>query len=470
MHKWRLSPYLHFVPVADGVSVGWNRFAPSLFILNDRARALLNDIGRGIDPPPGEDVERFLQEARRRRFIHTEAEDPSPREFTAAVQARLTAGKTEVGDYLAQGGDYRSLTIATDRCNLACPYCVNEAADQAAQPVVDEAGRRAALDSCVDQFFARKKQNGKSEATVAFNGGEILTEWHLLTHTIERIARLYPSFTVQYSLNTNLTILNAEMAAFLKRHGVIVSISIDGYGAAHDQTRIMRNGQGTFATVMQNVELFRRIADHHPLDSFQGTFDRPDEFRVEEVYAMSRHGMHYARLAPNLLDGTPEDARKKAHIMGRFLEADPAADMHVSESLFLHWNKRINRPDYRVEFHCPGLSGLPQPCIEFNLTTLHLTQLCGFIKPAALPFHELERNIYHPTLWRHSHRFLRERMAVVLRECMECSLVGLCLGGCILAGIDAHNHLNPAACAYHQEITAIYLRKTYRENPIRPKA
>ncbi|MGL5162123.1 MAG: radical SAM protein, partial [Plesiomonas shigelloides] len=59
---------------------------------------------------------------------------------------------------------------------------------------------------------------------------------------------------LELRLITNLTRLTNEMISFFKQHNVIISVSVDGLGDNHDQHRKHKNGAGTFATVMTNIE------------------------------------------------------------------------------------------------------------------------------------------------------------------------------------------------------------------------
>jgi radical SAM protein with 4Fe4S-binding SPASM domain len=158
-----------------------------------------------------------------------------------------------------------------------------------------------------------------------------------------------------------------------------------------------------------------------------------------------------------------EDARKKARIMGEFLQLNASFPFQVTELIFTRAKKKINQQEYQFSFNCPGLSALPRLNIEINLSTLAVSHLCGFIEGATLPIEALGHDIYNPKLWEVSYRFIRERMETMFTHCMECSLIGICAGGCILSGLDRRNCINKAACVYQQEMWKIYVEKAYRD-------
>ena len=301
------------------------------------------------------------------------------------------------------------------------------------------------------------------ETRIHFNGGEILLDWEPVKKILEYIRRKYPGMKIEYHINTNMTLLTREMARFLHRHKFNVHISIDGYKEAHNQTRKYHNGKGSFADVISGVELYRETGETSNLTGFQGTIADVGDFQPEKVYRMEEYGFSRARLAPNLLRVSEEDAKKKAHLMGKFLELNSSNRFQVTELIFTKTKHKINRESYQFAFNCPGLSTLPTMDIGINLSTLAVSHLCGFIPKVAVPIEELRYDIYHPKLWQVSYQFIKERMETVFSQCLACPVLGICAGGCIMSGLDEENRLNKAACAYQQEMWNIYVKKAFQD-------
>jgi len=464
MTNLKISNYLHFEPVDKEIYIGWNRYYPSIFILNSYALELLDSIKKGNFHKTGEDVEFFLGELKKYKFIYEGKKDLSREFFLEMAQKQLNKVEQNAYNFYEQEEDYSELRIVNDVCNLNCSYCVNNYKSPrktSNNPLKKVRQKVKMIDMCIDQFFARKEINNNTPISITFNGGEILMDWGFIKHIVERISRKYPGFNVQYQINTNLTLLNPEIASFFRKYGFKINISIDGYKEAHDKTRVFPGGKGSFDKIIEKLELFREITSNGSPKSFQGTIEYPDDFIPEEVYKMGRYGFIRARLAPNLLYSSVEDGKKKAKLMGKFLELNAENRFQVQELIFTRAKHKINQNRYYFDFNCRGLSGLPKLAIEFNITDMSVSHLCGFIHQSAVPFSELSCNIYNPKLWQVSKRFINERIETVLENCMECPLVGLCSGGCILSGIDSHNRLNEAACTYQREIWRIYLKKAY---------
>jgi radical SAM protein with 4Fe4S-binding SPASM domain len=471
MEDLKVSKYVHYLQVDKEIFIGWNRFFPSIFILNKAALELLDRIEKKTPIESNETISRFLKEAQKHKFLYDGEIDPSMEDFFTTAHRKLEEQDERAKDFYRKEEDYGALKIINEVCNLSCFYCVNkiETEDDSSKSrcggdkKMSLQQKMQIIDKCVDQFFYRKIKKGVSQTKIFFSGGEILADWPLVKKIVERISKNYPGIEVEYGMNTNLTLLTEEIAIFLNEHNFIVDISIDGYKEAHNRTRIYHNGKGSFDDIIKKVELYRKFNKEKSMVYFQGTIEYPDDFHPEEVYKMDRYGFIGARLAPNLLIGSEEDARKKAQLMGRFLELNSPGGFEVTELIFTKAKDKINQEEFQFSLNCHGLSVFPKPEIEINITTLSVSQICGFIKQAALPIEDIQYDIYNPKLWDISYGFIKNRMETVLRDCLECPLLGICLGGCILSGIDQGNRINKAACAYQKEIWEIYLKKVYQD-------
>ena len=458
---------MHFLPVDKETYIGWNRYFPSIFILNESALDLLDHIknNKPIMDVDHEDIEHFLKEFKKYNFIYENDsdDDPSRKNFLNMVKQKLEESDRNAKEFYRQKKDYEAFNIVNNDCNLACSYCVINHEKKCAWEGLKkrDADKLKIINTCVDQFISRKIENGIYEAKIFFNGGEILIEWELIKQIVQRISKKYKDMKIEYGVNTNLTLLTEEIAEFFTRNDIAVYISIDGYRKAHNRTRKYHNGVGSFDDIIEKMAIYRKYNKGKGLKSFQGTFEYPDDFEPEEVYKMSEYGFELARLAPNLLNISEEDAKKKAQIMREFLKLNSQHQFQVTELIFTKAKKKINQQEFQFSFNCPGLSGLPKMGIEMNLSTLSLSHLCGFIPKAAVPIEELDYNIYNPKLWEVSYQFIKERMETLLEDCMECELISICAGGCIMSGIDSENRLNKAACVYQKEMWKIYVKKAY---------
>jgi sulfatase maturation enzyme AslB (radical SAM superfamily) len=117
-----------------------------------------------------------------------------------------------------------------------------------------------------DQTDGCKIKKGIGEVSITFNGGEILVDWKIIKNMARRISQKYPDMKINYEINTNLTLLNEEMAKFFNRCHFKVNVSIDGYKEAHDKTRKYFNNRGRDRKSVRRIVYFSRVLILHDVN------------------------------------------------------------------------------------------------------------------------------------------------------------------------------------------------------------
>lgn len=152
--------------------------------------------------------------------------------------------------------------VITERCNLNCGYCiVNNQMPQGHKRM--QMSLETARDSAL--FFMRnaysaKDSNGASKVRVF--GGEPFLNFRaleLITWIIRKCGlRFKPEERPMIALATNATLMTREIAQFLVRNRIIVGISLDGTGQAHDLQRKDIEGVGSFKNVLHGYRILKR--------------------------------------------------------------------------------------------------------------------------------------------------------------------------------------------------------------------
>jgi uncharacterized protein len=85
---------------------------------------------------------------------------------------------------------------------------------------------------------------------------------------------------IHHGFQTNATLLDERWAELIRRHSVIVGVSIDGPAFIHDRTRVNRAGRGTHAAVMRGVSHLREAGIGFGAISVltDYTMDYPEEY------------------------------------------------------------------------------------------------------------------------------------------------------------------------------------------------
>jgi uncharacterized protein len=140
------------------------------------------------------------------------------------------------------------------------------------------------LETYIRQLFAAHRT---PEVMVAWQGGEpTLMGLDFFRRSVEYAERYRrPDQTAQYTLQTNGTLLDDDWCMFLKQHGFLVSLSVDGPRAIHDTYRLNKGGKGSFDQVMRGWQLLRK----HGVDfNILCTVHAANAERPVEVYRFFR--------------------------------------------------------------------------------------------------------------------------------------------------------------------------------------
>jgi uncharacterized protein len=113
---------------------------------------------------------------------------------------------------------------------------------------------RAVAERAIDLALARDPTG----LGLAFFGGEPLLELELIEHATayarQRLAELGPEPKLFVRLNTNATLVDERVAAFVeKNHPIIAYVSLDGPPRIHDRHRRDAAGRGSHAAVKEGI-------------------------------------------------------------------------------------------------------------------------------------------------------------------------------------------------------------------------
>jgi uncharacterized protein len=143
-------------------------------------------------------------------------------------------------------------------CNIDCTYCFFLSKD-ALYPNEKTRMSAATLEAYISQLL---ESHRTPQVTVAWQGGEpTLMGLDFFRRSVELVEQYRrPGQTVQHTIQTNGLLLDDDWCAFLKAHGFLVGLSVDGPRELHDAYRVDRRGHGTFDLVMRGWQAIRRHA------------------------------------------------------------------------------------------------------------------------------------------------------------------------------------------------------------------
>ena len=145
----------------------------------------------------------------------------------------------------------------THACNLRCAYCY-------AGP---KSGRHMSWDTvcrALDFTFARTLEqaamsNKQAVCQLGFFGGEPLLAWDMLVRATTRamIASEHHGVRIQYTVTTNMTLLDDNKAGWLRDNNFHVGLSLDGKREMHDTLRRTATGGPSHDICARALDFFR---------------------------------------------------------------------------------------------------------------------------------------------------------------------------------------------------------------------
>jgi uncharacterized protein len=179
-------------------------------------------------------------------------------------------------------------------CNLDCEYCF-----YLEKQALFGAGGRYRMEDKVLAAFITNYIHSQPTPVVEFvwQGGEpTLLGMDFFRRAVELQNPFAGTKTITNSLQTNGTLLTDDWCRFLKEHGFMVGISLDGPKEIHDRHRRDRAGNGTFGRVMRGLKLLQKHEVEH---NVLACVARETAKRPLDVYRFLRdEGVQFIQFTP----------------------------------------------------------------------------------------------------------------------------------------------------------------------------
>ena len=165
-------------------------------------------------------------------------------------------------------------------CNLDCKYCFF-----LSKEMLYPGSRFQMAEDLLETYLKQLLESHRApQVDVAWQGGEpTLMGLDFFQKSVELVSKLKRSGQqIQYTIQTNGTLLDDEWCAFFKKNNFLVGLSVDGPKGLHDVYRVNKGGAGSFNQVMRGFEFLKKnnvdvnilctvhaANQHHPLDVYR---------------------------------------------------------------------------------------------------------------------------------------------------------------------------------------------------------
>ncbi len=132
--------------------------------------------------------------------------------------------------------------VLDNECNLSCIGCIRTKNEK--EKIID-------YPNFVKSILENKSEK---EYLIHFTGGEPFFNFSLLTQTIKEIQTITTN-RLNYSIYTNLIIVNKDIIEFVKSNNIQIHTSVDGLKNENDKIR----GKGTFEIITNNIKKLKKV-------------------------------------------------------------------------------------------------------------------------------------------------------------------------------------------------------------------
>jgi uncharacterized protein len=318
-------------------------------------------------------------------------------------------------------------------CNMDCEYCYY-LSKQDLYPNSRFRMKADLLELYTRQYIEAQRS---PEVTFAWQGGEpTLMGLPFYRQAVEfqnKYSR--PGMKISNTFQTNGLLLNDEWCRFLKEHGFLVGLSLDGPRQMHDAYRVDRTGKGTFERVMAALRLLQK---HKVEYNILATLHAANAAQPLEVYRYLRDkaGAQFIQFIPIVArpDQPEKDAVRDFSITGKqygdFLMA-----------VFDEWVRQdVGQVFVQIfDVALAAWSGLPRGLCVFEETCGNALVMehngdvfsCDhFVDPAFYLGNIKEENLLDLVGLEKQQRFGQAKKEDLPRYCRECEVRFVCNGGC----------------------------------------
>ena len=147
-------------------------------------------------------------------------------------------------------GSLHLVLATTMDCNFACPYCYENRRKGKMSIEVQDA---------IIRFIQENINHGVQKLDVTWYGGEPLLYPDIVQALATRIRQIADASGCELTMYmvTNGYLFTPELVELVDQIGVVkVQITLDGLKEHHDARRHLRNGNGTFDKIIENLRLF----------------------------------------------------------------------------------------------------------------------------------------------------------------------------------------------------------------------
>lgn len=168
---------------------------------------------------------------------------------------------------------YQVKICVSNICNLSCKHCnINKNNYDFENSVMSRSIAKKICNFIIGSLY--------NITNIIFYGGEPL----LAIDAIEEICDRLSSLNINFTINTNLTVLNDKIIKVINKYNIDVVAKIDGPKEVHDKDRLYKeNGLGSYDTICKNAILLKNNTNALNTIVAKYTSDTAKKYTMKEI-------------------------------------------------------------------------------------------------------------------------------------------------------------------------------------------
>jgi len=161
--------------------------------------------------------------------------------------------------------------VVTNVCNFNCKYCfldIMYSSEQRKKTQRDQKNqmmKKQDAKKYIQTVINHNKKNGRKNMIIQFTGGEPLINWPLIKYVLEEFSNGEKhGINIQYSIDTNGSLITDEVAKYFKKYDVHVIVSFD---TTHGKARPLANGQNSITLIKKNIKILNKYKNRIALNT-----------------------------------------------------------------------------------------------------------------------------------------------------------------------------------------------------------
>lgn len=307
----------------------------------------------------------------------------------------------------------------SEMCNFACPHCMNRSG------LINKKHAKMSWNiakSSIDLYMNHINNLGIN-GYIHFGSAEPLTNWQVVKQCISYCREKYSNVTL--AMNTNLSLLNEDIAEFLRDNKVFIATSLDGPRNGNDLIRMKIDG-GTYDIIMSKIHLLANVG--YPLDGISITMNDLNIDYINDDFIASLKGLGFTGIATDIDLVNSKNCNKDVDfyvdkLMSIYLTCEKL-EIDNFGSWSSVYSNLVNQENEDPITYCKAQSGK-----NISINPEGNVFLCGYSSSSIGNINHFDELFTEDNSF---YNLISSRLPGKSSKCHGCKLEGICSGQCLV--------------------------------------